>query len=848
MLDKHLIAKTAPLANKNNIVLFGDYRITVLSDRLFRIEKDAEKIFTDQATQSVWFRDLGEVEFVKKAFADRVEITTKCAKLVVNNDYEKSFIVLDKKKKKLSNDGNLLGTYRTLDGFDGDRYIYDRGGKLFTKIEFENGVCSKTGVAVLDDKKGLILDADGMLKSRREQEIDQYIFAFGHDYKGAVKALYDITGYTPKIPRYALGNWWSRYHVYTDTEYLNVLERFEENDIPLTVATIDMDWHYSDYVDEELKITETGHRDAKYGCANPGRSLGWTGYTWHKELFPDYKSFLKKIKDKNLVITLNLHPADGVRYYEDMYKEMCDAMGQDASEERPVEFDLTSDKFINNYFKVLHKPYENDGVGFWWIDWQQGTKSQMAGLDPLWALNHYHYLDNSLNHDNGLVLSRYCEAGSHRYPLGFSADTSMSFPTLNFLPYFTSTASNIGYTWWSHDIGGHHQGYTDHELFARFVEYGVFTPIMRLHSTANETISKEPWFIMNGAGEIMAKHLRYRHSLIPFIYSEGVKTHKYGKPLIEPIYYYYPENALAYKYKNSYYFGNLFIAPITSRATYRGYGKVKAWLPEGRWTDIFTGEEYIAKEGGREITFYRTLDSIPALAKAGTTLIRSGDKHTNSPDNPNKLIMEVYSGNGEYVLYEDDGVNEATTTVNNESDGKTLKTTISFKGHLSALPAGRSIRLQFKNVYSGKPVVTVDGEEIEVYTKCDNFVEVVIDDVDYNKTYVVTVSETPLSKLEMAQRQLTTAITKFEQMTWAKEDLYRLIMNKYWDKEENNLRDMKEPVFDGTKASLVKLMSEYDYSEHDKNGCICRKLLNDPIKEMKFNKVHIEKLCELLED
>ena len=232
MLDKHLIAKTAPLANEKNIVLFSDYRITVLADRLFRVEKDAQKIFTDQATQSVWFRDLGEVEFTVKTFADRVEVTTKAVKLVVNNDYEKSFIVIDKKKKKLSNDGNLLGTYRTLDGFDGDIYTYDKNGERFTKIEFENGVCSKTGVAVLDDKKGLILDADGMLKSRREQEVDQYIFAFGHDYKGAVKALYDITGYTPKIPRYALGNWWSRYHVYTDTEYLNVLERFEENEIP----------------------------------------------------------------------------------------------------------------------------------------------------------------------------------------------------------------------------------------------------------------------------------------------------------------------------------------------------------------------------------------------------------------------------------------------------------------------------------------------------------------------------------------------------------------------------------------------------------------------------------------
>ena len=152
MLDSHLIAKTYPVADEKNIVFFNDYRITVLADRLFRIEKDGDKLFCDKATQSIWYRNAKPQEFKVKKFDDKVEITTSKVKLVVNAEYDKSYAVVDGKKKKLTNDGNLLGTYRTLDGYDGEYNTYND----LKKIELEKGVCSKTGVAVLDDKKGLV--------------------------------------------------------------------------------------------------------------------------------------------------------------------------------------------------------------------------------------------------------------------------------------------------------------------------------------------------------------------------------------------------------------------------------------------------------------------------------------------------------------------------------------------------------------------------------------------------------------------------------------------------------------------------------------------------------------------
>lgn len=132
------------------------------------------------------------------------------------------------------------------------------------------------------------------------------------------------------------------------------------------------------------------------------------------------------------------------------------------------------------------------GVDFWWIDWQQGTKSKMKGLDPLWLLNHYHMLDINRDGNNSVILSRYAGMGSHRYPLGFSGDTVVCWKSLDFQPYFTALASNAGYTWWSHDIGGHMFGKGDNELYLRWLQFGVFSPINRLHSS-NKGMSKEPW-------------------------------------------------------------------------------------------------------------------------------------------------------------------------------------------------------------------------------------------------------------------------------------------------------------------------------------------------------------------
>ena len=751
-LANHLIVQTRPYADPHNIVLWKNYRVTVLGERLFRLERSPSGKFRDGATQVVWFRDMPAQKFSASA-GSVCTVDTGACKLILREKREDCAISFGGEEIPLTNEGNLLGTYRTLDCCDADVF---QDGKTTEKIRLGTGVCSRSGVALFDDAASLTLGEDGEVKAERGDGTDEYIFAYGEDYRGAVRALYMIAGPVPMIPRYALGNWWSRYHMYTDKEYLTLLHRFEAHHVPLSVATIDMDWHYSYFVEEECGLKETGRNTPEYGVTSD--NVGWTGYSWNKNLFPDYRAFLKQVNGMDLKVTLNLHPSGGVRWWEDSYREMSLAMGRDPEKYFPVAFDFSDPVFINNYFSILHKPYEREGVEFWWIDWQQGTQSSLDGLDPLWALNHYHFLDAALGHDEPLILSRYAGIGSHRYPVGFSGDTFVTWKTLAYLPYFTLTASNIGYTWWSHDIGGHMHGETDGELYARFIEFGVFSPINRLHSTCEETLTKEPFVYGNGAGEIAQNFLRLRHRLIPHLYTAAHKTHSEGIALIEPLYFRNREEE-AYKFDSEYYFGSeLLVAPVTEKMKRDGYARVKVWLPAGVWTDIFTGDRYEIAAGGEKKTVLRKLDEMPVFARAGAILPLSSDEG-NGAKNPIKLDAEIYRGNGSYTLYErtmsgEDVFTEFSLT---EEKGRLLLTIFAKEG----TPEGRILRVRFKDLPDAVLRLWEDGEPKETDELYED-VPTVQFPFESGKKYTVEAVFRPESDVERLIRSAREILTRAE--------------------------------------------------------------------------------------
>lgn len=722
-LDGRFKLDCRPLANKGAVVQGGTYRFTVLTSRMIRLEYDESGRFEDRATQIVLNRDFPVPEYRVAEKEDSIEIITEHIHLIYNKKkFSKNGLNIEV-KGNLSYCGsvwhfgeafdNLKGTARTLDEADGP-------------IPLEGGLLSRNGFSVIDDGRSFLIEDDGWVTPRDRECVDIYFLGYGRQYLACLRDFFRLSGRTPMLPRYALGNWWSRFHPYSETEYKELIENFKKEEVPLSVAVLDMDWHLTDI-------------DPKYGS-------GWTGYTWNRNLFPDPEAFMGWLHKEGLHVTLNVHPADGVKAYEEMYADMAKALGADYQNGDKINFDITDPKFLEAYFKYIHHPNEERGVDFWWIDWQQGRDTKLEGLDPLWMLNHYHFLDNGRNGKRALILSRYAGIGSHRYPVGFSGDTFATWESLDFQPYFTATASNAGYGWWSHDIGGHMHGVKSDEMAARWVQFGVFSPIMRIHSSNNPFMVKKPWLYNEMVEKTIKRFMRLRHQLVPYLYTMNRRFHMEGEPLVQPMYYRHAEEGEAYEVPNQYYFGtDLIVCPITKPMDKSlDLGCFKAWLPEGVYFDFFTGRVY---RGGRRICLYRDIYTIPVLAKAGSIIpMVSEASVANGTDNPEEMEIRIFAGdNGSFSLYEDNSqdnsvhnLREAVTAME-FSWGDTSEFTIKgYVGQSGVVPAKRSYILKFAGFVdpgddTGGVEVRLNGRRVPFekrYYEEPHAIELKIRDVD----------------------------------------------------------------------------------------------------------------------
>ena len=537
-------------------------------------------------------------------------------------------------KPGMQQKGNLKGTYRTLDGYDGDTYVYD---ERRPKMPIEDGLLATDGWTLIDDSDNFLFDGDKewewVEKRPDDGAQDWYFLAYGHDYKAALRDFTLFAGKMPLPPRYAFGYWWSRYWAYSDKELRTLVKNFRAYDIPLDVLVIDMDWHYTD-----------------------GDRGGWTGWSWNRTLFPDPAKFLRWLDGEGIRSTFNLHPADGVRCGEDSYADVARDMGIDPASKQTVPWVSSDKKFIRSIFRRILTPMERDGVDFWWLDWQQQpTDPAVEGLSNTWWLNYVFFSDMEKNRDvRPMLYHRWGGLGNHRYQIGFSGDASITWASLDFQPYFNSTASNVLYGYWSHDIGGHHMAdRIDPELYIRWMQFGALSPVMRTHSAKSAGLKKEVWNFAPEHADILRSTIRQRYALAPYIYTMARKAYDEGISLCRPMYYEWPEASEACAFRNQYLFGDdILVAPVTAPGK-EGYATVKVWLPEGKWYEWQTGTML---DGGRTVERTFALDEYPVYVRAGAILPMYGDTVKNLNANDEEILLTLFpGGSGEFSLYEDNG-------------------------------------------------------------------------------------------------------------------------------------------------------------------------------------------------
>ena len=688
-----------PVAHPDAVVRSGKARFTVLTPEMIRIQYSDRSLFEDRATFAIVNRRLPVPAFTAVEKDGYLEIKTSALTLKykiggVIDGRKPSAEVLNismqlNGRPVLWYPGkddamNLKGTTRTLDGQIGDN----------KRQELENGLLSRAGWSIIDEsplaRRGdgsttfafdkQVDGIDWVAEPVDKQAIDWYFLGYGHQYKKALGDFIKVAGRQPMPPLYVLGYWYSKYQRYTSDEFMEIVNDVKRFNIPMDVMIFDMDWH----------------------------TQGWTGWTWDRTAIPDPEGLIEWMHQHGLKVSLNLHPADGVDDDEDFFNDLREDMGLDKQTKR-VPWNLSDGRFYHNMFKHIIRARERQGVDFWWLDWQQNlTSKYVDGLGETFWCNHVFYNDMRLNRPNHrpLIFHRWGGLGSHRYPIGFSGDSFTTYGTLAWQPYFTATASNVGFGYWGHDLGGHQQtGGNDPEIYLRWMQFGVFTPIFRTHATNWEGIERRIWKYSNFPSLLETVKLRY--ALMPYIYTAARQAYDTGVSLCRPLYYEWPEVNNAYLFEDEYMFGDdILVAPVVTKPESDGMTARRTWLPEGRWFDVCRNK---VVEGNRTFTDRYAMEEIPYFFHAGSVIVNNPPM-MNLNTRPDRLILKVVpGGNGQTKLYEDEGDTEGykqgaytTTTISHE--GNTL-TILPREGEFAGMPESRSYTVEFLAVNRPNAVV-----------------------------------------------------------------------------------------------------------------------------------------------
>jgi len=701
-----------PAADPKAAVIHGNARFTVLTPQLIRMEWAADGKFEDHASLAFLNRRLPVPKFTASEAHGNVTIKTDVLELNYHpapssngkfapDNLEIKFTLNDKPivwHPGVPDTGNLMGTTRTLDEALGSK----------TKEPIEPGLVSRDGWTVVDDSTRPLFDSADfsfvngenspwpwVMQRPAGDRQDWYFLGYGHDFKQALSDYTRVAGPIPLPPRFAFGAWWSRYWAYSDQEFEDLVHGFRNNnDVPLDVLVIDMDWHPT-----------FGPSGTAHPLDQSGHSKGWSGYSWNRLLFPDPTQFLKNIHDEGLKTTLNMHPASGTQPWEDAYPAMARAMGIDPATEKYVPFDITNKKFATNYMNLLHHPLEKQGIDFWWLDWQQEANTQTPGVNPTWWLNYVHFTDQAREGKRPLLFHRWGGLGNHRYQIGFSGDTISVWESLAFQPWFTATAANVGYAYWSHDIGGHMPGAVDPELYTRWLQFGAFSPILRTHTTKNPESERRIWAYPEPYSDIMRGTYHLRYALLPYIYTEARRTYDTGAAFLHPLYYDWPEEDEAYSNKNEYVFGQqMIVDPVVAPVDkVTGLVNESVWLPPGEWIEWQTGAQF---KGPATVKRNFSIRQTPVYVRAGAIVPEAPPMQYSNQKPLDPLIVNVFplqdGQRSTYTLYEDAGDsrayqhNEAARTeISSSEKGSELTVVIAAaKGSYKGMPTARAYEVR----------------------------------------------------------------------------------------------------------------------------------------------------------
>lgn len=626
------------------------------------------------------------------------------------------------------------------------------------RVPLNPGILTREGWYVLDDSQTALLTAGApgfaVRPTRAGGYQDWYAFAYGQDYAQGLRDLRALTGSSPLLPRNAFGVWFSKYVAYSDADLRALAARFEREGVPLDTLSLDTDYK---------RINDpVGAAVATLAVGQPGKPFSWNGWDWNRDLFSDPDGFVDWAQRRGLNIIANIHPSISSNDPQ-FARANQTAGGLPVSQECRVlqadltgnchVFDWTNPRHLTAYFD-LHRKFADTDLDAFWLDWCCEAEGAVdaPGLSPDTWINHLYaryqerrgkrwpafsrigasYLNDGVYGDRGVGAGGTGALAEHRNTIQFTGDTCATWEMLAFQAELTAAEAAIGLPYVSHDIGSFNGAPTlngcqavtaalggarlPDELYVRWLQFGTFQPLDRLHSNHGKRL---PWEYSGATRAAATEALRLRGALVPYTYTAARRAVDTGLPIAGPLYLRWPGQSAAYRYPSQYTFGrDLVVAPVTAPAPKAGgSAKVTLWVPPGDWVEYTTGRRF---SGPAVATLSVPLSRIPVLVRAGAVIPTQppGKRTTNAP--ARRLVLTAFPGrSGSSVLYDDagqgfgyqKGLSSRTTLTQRRSAGVTTLVIERARGSFPGALKARGWDLRLKAV-SRPQTVTLNGRAV----------------------------------------------------------------------------------------------------------------------------------------
>ena len=475
--------------------------------------------------------------------------------------------------------------------------------------------------------------ARAALVSVDEAILDLFVI-FGATPKEILTEYTRLTGRATMPPRWAFGTWLSRCRYQSRAEVEAVAERARAEDVPCDVLHIDPAWLETPNLSCDFVANETAFPD----LIGMIRSLSERGFKVSLWELPYVSSAARRYQEA----------ADaGYFLRDDQGQPVSAALGPRLPDEHTHAILDFTNPDARRWWQDQHRPWLHAGVGVFKTDFGEGvperahafngmTGSTLHNLFPLLYNAAVHEVITQETGRPGMVWGRSGWAGTQRYPAQWGGDPktdawSMASSLRGGLNLALS-APGI----WAHDTGGFYGPPPSPELYVRWAEFGLLSPLARAHGTT----PREPWEFGDEALAIFRRYAKLRSRLNPYLYATAWEAHAHGWPMLRPLLLEFPGDPIAAQIDDAYLLGaRLLVAPVFSES--RKPVARDLYLPAGEWFDFWTGERIA---GGAYITRICELDTIPLYVRAGTILPLGPERPFIGDEIPDELTVNVYTG------------------------------------------------------------------------------------------------------------------------------------------------------------------------------------------------------------